>query len=157
MLDLLAQLRAHAREARPAECCGLVLVRTRPERLPIVSVRRGRNRIAEAARDGLAARGRSVRDGFFLDPADLLAALRECEREGAELRIAAVYHSHPDGPAALSALDRRPPALAGTGQIVIGASGEVALFAWREERGAYERRGFDLLEEALASLRPDVG
>jgi proteasome lid subunit RPN8/RPN11 len=86
--EALAEIVAHAREALPDEACGYL-----------------------GERDG--AVGRVVRmtnaekspTRFSLLPEEQFAAVRLLRAEGVSLR--GVYHSHPDGPARLSAEDRR--------------------------------------------------
>ena len=78
------------------------------------------------------------REAFLVDPAAHLALARRLRAEGG--RIAAVYHSHVDGPACLSpadlegALDEDAPLMPGVDQVVIGMRGgkaqEIKVFAW---------------------------
>lgn len=79
---------AHAREAAPAECCGLLL-----------------------GRDGMvveAVRTRNVADEplsrFVIDPKDHIDRRREARRRGFD--VVGFYHSHPRSPAVPSATDR---------------------------------------------------
>jgi proteasome lid subunit RPN8/RPN11 len=75
---------------------------------------------------------------FEADPAAHLALSRRLRREGG--RIAAVFHSHVDGPARLSAADLAGavsgdgPALPGADQIVVGLESgkikEIRVFTW---------------------------
>ncbi|MEI6226839.1 MAG: M67 family metallopeptidase [Deltaproteobacteria bacterium] len=72
----------------------------------------------------------ATREGYEIDPAPHLALARRLRAEGG--RIVAVYHSHVDGPARLSAtdleaaLDDGLPVLPGVDQVVIGMkSGKV--------------------------------
>jgi proteasome lid subunit RPN8/RPN11 len=75
---------------------------------------------------------------FEVDPAAHLALSRRLRREGG--RIAAVFHSHVDGPARLSAADLAGavvgsgPALPGVDQIVLGLDAgkvtEIRVFRW---------------------------
>ena len=86
--DLLDQILAHAREALPEECVGLLFghggLVCRVERLKNVSPR--------------------PKTEYLADPLDLLAALRKADEVGEE--VLAVYHSHPRGPALPSERDR---------------------------------------------------
>jgi proteasome lid subunit RPN8/RPN11 len=78
------------------------------------------------------------REAFLVDPAAQLALARRLRLEGG--RVAAVYHSHVEGPASLSpadiegALDGHAPVLPGADQIVIGMrmgkALEIRAFAW---------------------------
>jgi len=77
---------AHAREAAPEECCGL-LVGTG-----------GHVHRAVPARNVLASR-----DRYLIDPADHFAARRAARADG--LAVIGAYHSHPEGPLRPSAVD----------------------------------------------------
>lgn len=112
-------------EADPrSEVCGFV-VEGASGKLEVVPVR-------NVAREGGQA--------FEVDPAAHLALSRRLRREGG--RIAAVFHSHADGPARLSASDLagavvgNGPALPGTDQIVLGLDAgkvmEVRVFRWTD-------------------------
>jgi proteasome lid subunit RPN8/RPN11 len=106
------------------EVCGFV-VEGASGKLEVVPVR-------NVAREGGQA--------FEADPAAHLALARRLRREGG--RIAAVFHSHLDGPARLSAADlagavvENGPALPGADQIVIGLDAgkvrEVRVFRWTD-------------------------
>lgn len=100
---LRTALRAHACDAWPIECCGLV-VRT-PDGL---AVRRGVNRAASPTR-------------FELDPGTLIRARRD------QTPIVAIYHSHCDAPAVFSAEDQRFAAgWPGVAQVLIAVHAGVA-------------------------------
>jgi proteasome lid subunit RPN8/RPN11 len=77
----------HAREAAPAECCGLLVGRGRA--------------IARAVPTRNRATGLSR---FEVDPHDHIA-IRRALRATPSLQIVGVYHSHPAGPAHPSAAD----------------------------------------------------
>jgi proteasome lid subunit RPN8/RPN11 len=79
---------AHAREAGPAECCGL-LVGTGSS-------------IAEAARTKNIAD--DARSRFLIDPKDHIDGRRGARRRG--LEVIGFYHSHPESPALPSATDQ---------------------------------------------------
>src|SRR5580765_8772564 len=68
---------AHAREAAPDECCGLLLGRG--------------DQIVEAARARNVADDPTTR--FLIDPADHFAAIRGGRERG--LEVIGFYHSHP--------------------------------------------------------------
>ena len=78
---------AHAREAAPDECCGLLLGCGGE----IVEAVRARNAADDPARR------------FLIDPADHFAALRAARERG--LDVVGFYHSHPASPAEPSARD----------------------------------------------------
>jgi proteasome lid subunit RPN8/RPN11 len=120
----LADRLASLAEATPhEEVCGFV-------------VADGRGRLAAVPMPNRAGEGR--REAFLVDPAAHLALARRLRAEGG--RIAAVFHSHVDGPAWLSprdlegAVDGGDPVLPGADQIVIGMeSGKVTqiqVFEW---------------------------
>jgi proteasome lid subunit RPN8/RPN11 len=97
---VLNELRAHARESSPEECCGLVFR-------------------AGAQRYGRAVRGHNVmtqrraedpelfhvdnRSAYYMSERDVLDAIRAQEEEGA--LVTAVYHSHVGAGAYLSDSD----------------------------------------------------
>lgn len=119
---LRAALAARAEEGAGREVCGFV-VEDREGRLSVFPVANVADRPAEA---------------FRIDPAAHLALARRLRREGG--RIAAVYHSHVDGPARLSeadlcgALEDGRPLLPGVDQVVVGMrrgkASEIKVFAW---------------------------
>jgi proteasome lid subunit RPN8/RPN11 len=79
---------AHAREAAPAECCGLLL----GSPASIVEATRTRN-IAEESDSR-----------FLIDPKDHIDGRREARRRC--LEVVGFYHSHPRSPPEPSARDR---------------------------------------------------
>ena len=80
---------AHAREAAPRECCGLL-------------VGRGRRVDLVVPLSNVAPRPRS---GFQVDPAEHIAVRRILRRVVPSRDIIGVYHSHPAGPARPSPRD----------------------------------------------------
>jgi proteasome lid subunit RPN8/RPN11 len=78
---------AHAREAAPDECCGVLLGRDDD----IVAAVRARNIAAAPA------------SRFLIDPKDHFDARREARRTG--LDVVGFYHSHPGTAAAPSEID----------------------------------------------------
>jgi len=95
---LMGQMAAHARSTYPAECCGLVLA-GREGGLRFVPIA---NVAGSRAAEGTSRR--TVRDGYVMDPQQLLAALVEVEQGGGQL--AAIVHSHPDVGAYFSREDK---------------------------------------------------
>ncbi len=87
----IAEIREHAREAYPHECCG-VFVGQGGQRLTVRSVHRTDNIDAERARDR-----------YEVDPREILRLDRSAETQGQE--IVGFYHSHPDHPPLPSATD----------------------------------------------------
>jgi proteasome lid subunit RPN8/RPN11 len=77
---------AHARSARPAECCGVL--------------------VGSAGRvvDAVAVRNRATAvNRYELDPREHIAARRDARARG--LDVVGFYHSHPEAPARPSAVD----------------------------------------------------
>ncbi len=79
---------AHAREARPEECCGILVGRAGE----IVDAIRSPNRADDPLRR------------YLLDPAVHIGARRDARSAG--LAVLGFYHSHPDSPPTPSATDR---------------------------------------------------
>jgi proteasome lid subunit RPN8/RPN11 len=86
-------LEAWALAGHPHETCGLLLGRTRGDRVEVARALRARNLDRERARDR-----------YELDPRDFLAADRDARESGDE--IVGIWHSHPDHPAEPSETDR---------------------------------------------------
>jgi desampylase len=120
----LDQVVAHAREAAPAECCGLLLGRGDE----IVAAVRTRN-IAE-----LPTR-------FLIDPRDHIDGRREARRQG--LDVVGFYHSHPCSPAEPSETDRAEAAYPDHVHLIVslaGAAPDVKVFEL--EHGNFRSRSF---------------
>jgi proteasome lid subunit RPN8/RPN11 len=140
-LDWLEAVHAHAREAYPEECCG-ILIRSREGKLRAARCGNLQNRLHEREPQ---RHPRSARTGYFLDPADYLHIERECEGSGDA--IAAIYHSHTDTGAYFSDLDRRQaapmgePVLPGVSYLVVSVIAaqvrEATLYAWDHELKEY--------------------
>ncbi len=120
--DLRRDLLQAARRAMPLEACGLVggagveLLRFVPCRNAAQSARR-----------------------YSISPEDVLAALREFERQGIELR--AIFHSHPAGDARPSATDIREAMYPGVAHLIVGGPPDLELRAfWIEAGLAREER-----------------
>ena len=113
-----ASLVASARAAAPEEACGLLLGRRGG----------GVARVREAPR--VPNRAADPRVAFELEPGAWAALLDRAEAAGLELL--GVWHSHPRGPVAPSAEDRRH-ALPGCWNLVVTPDGEH--HAWRSEAG----------------------
>lgn len=93
--EVLAAIAAHARATWPAECCGLLLADAGGS----LAFRTITN-IAGAS----ATSTRTKRDGYVMDPSELLGALEQADRAGG--RLVAIVHSHPDVGAYFSREDR---------------------------------------------------
>lgn len=136
---LLAEIYAHARRAFPAECCGY-LVGDRAGDTVTAAIR---CRNAQLDGDHPIAPERGADTGFVIAGAELLAFARSFDG-ATPARV--VYHSHTNGRAYLSAIDR---ALAATPagpaypvqHVVVGVTGagatEAAQFAWSDAASDY--------------------
>lgn len=98
----LAQIRSQAEAEYPAECCGVLLLRTgaQTDRLLLPC----RNIQDELHASDPVKHSRDSRTAYFIHPKDLLTIGR---REGEGYRVAVIYHSHIDAGAYFSATDRR--------------------------------------------------
>src|SRR5688500_16441343 len=79
---------AHATEAAPAECCGLLLGRG----TTVVEARRARNAAVDPTRR------------YVIDPREHLMIIRQSRRK--TLEVVGAYHSHPRSEAVPSDTDR---------------------------------------------------
>ena len=118
--DELAAVERRAIAAFPAECCGLLL---------------GRLEGGEAVRIGQAEacvnQEPDGRRAFTISPDELLAAYRRARERGE--RVVGTYHSHPQGSAVPSDVDRAS-AWPGASYLIVGLGGE----------GVRERRSWRL-------------
>lgn len=113
--EIRAELRAHAVEEAPNECCGLIVLRDGVAERYV----RGRNKLASPYRYELE-----------IDP-----AIWFLEDEGYEL---AVFHSHPETAPIPSRTDRERAGLwAGRAFLIYGLARD-ELRAWRVQRDASE-------------------
>ncbi|MDJ0849821.1 MAG: Mov34/MPN/PAD-1 family protein [Myxococcota bacterium] len=145
---VLHELYAHAREALPEECCGLVLGDERSRFERTVRCRNDMNRKHSEDPVGFP---RDARTGFWMSEVDTQRALEEADREGQ--RVTAVYHSHVDVDAFLSEMDLEyadPGVFPGAAQIVIAVSeGQVKRVALFQREGAEQPfRGHPVVSEA---------
>lgn len=99
---LLNELREHAREAHPEECCGLLVGKGTGE---VVRVHRCRNDMTRLHRADPVRHPRDGRKAFHMNEIDYKTVAEEADAEG--LRVTAVYHSHADAAAYFSELDQR--------------------------------------------------
>ena len=97
---VMHELCAHALEAQPEECCGLVIGRPSDRFSRVV---RCRNEMTARHKEDPAAYPRDGTRAFYMSEADYLRAMREAEAEGH--RVTAVYHSHVGAGAYLSEMD----------------------------------------------------
>jgi proteasome lid subunit RPN8/RPN11 len=129
----LREIAAHARATYPQECCGLVLADAAGA-LRFVAI----DNVAGSSEIS----ARTKRDGYVMDPKQLLAAMQESDREGG--RIHTIVHSHPDAGAYFSPEDRRKalgddgePLWPGVNYLVVSVrSGRVdgaRIYTWNSE------------------------
>jgi len=138
------ELKRHAIEAFPEECCGFILYDVENDR---DVVRRIKNVATERHNKDPETYPRDGRDGYYMDEKELLAVTREFESQDFELR--SIYHSHPNGRAYFSKEDEArakdpwdEPLYPEAVYIVLGVDGQnitgTAGFIWNEERLEYE-------------------
>lgn len=105
---VLHEIRSHALEAAPEECCGLVLGRAGASREDgagrFERVYRCHNVMNRMHQEDPATFPRTNRDAFYIDPRELLQAGSEAEAAG--LVVTAVYHSHVGAAAYFSEMDQ---------------------------------------------------
>lgn len=109
---------AHAREALPRECCGLLI--GTPDR--IVRAWRAANVAAAATR-------------FQIDPRDHFAAIRAARAAG--LDVVGAYHSHPSGPARPSETDRRESLDPSLVHVIAAGTNDIDVRAFYLETGNF--------------------
>ncbi|MGH0035266.1 MAG: Mov34/MPN/PAD-1 family protein [Myxococcota bacterium] len=98
---VLNELCAHALEAQPEECCGL-LTGTGEDRFR--TVYRCRNDMTMRHRTDPTLYPRDGREAFYMSETDWMRALADAERRGEE--VTGVYHSHVGADAYLSEMDQ---------------------------------------------------
>jgi proteasome lid subunit RPN8/RPN11 len=124
-LECVAECVAHAREAAPLECCGLLLGRG--------------DEIVEAARARNIADDPATR--FLIDPADHFAALRAARERG--LEVVGFYHSHPASPAEPSVRDIAEFGYPGHCYLIVSLQSEPAdVRLYRFDEGNFRRLSF---------------
>jgi proteasome lid subunit RPN8/RPN11 len=115
-----AAIVAHAHDAAPAECCGLLLGTA----AAIVEARRARNVASDATRR------------YAIDPIEHLAVIRDARRR--RLDVVGAYHSHPRSPARPSATDAEE-AFSHFLFVIVGLeSGTADVRGWRWYEGNFE-------------------
>jgi proteasome lid subunit RPN8/RPN11 len=98
---VLNEVFAHAREADPEECCGLIVGDSRQ---PYRHVVRCRNEMTRQHRRDPVRFPRDGAGGFYMNEVDYLRASEEAEGRGEQ--VTAVYHSHVGCGAYFSELDQ---------------------------------------------------
>ncbi len=138
----LAAIRKQAEAEYPAECCGVVLVRTG-------GAAERRLHPCRNIQDALRARDpdrfpRDARTAYYMAHEDLIEISR-LESRGWAVHV--IYHSHVDVGAYFSETDRRnalvdgQPTYPGATYVVVGVSGgragEARAFSWEPARGDF--------------------
>jgi proteasome lid subunit RPN8/RPN11 len=98
---------AHAREAAPAECCGML--------------------VGAGGSIASAVRARNISDHpsrFLIDPTDHIQARRDARAAG--LDVVGFYHSHPHSAAAPSSTDLAEATYPNHLYLIVGLTGEAA-------------------------------
>lgn len=141
--QLYDEMKRHAVEAYPEECCGFILYDPEEDR---EFVRRIRNVATERHQADPAAFPRDGRNAYLMDEEELLEVSRALEDQTLELR--AIYHSHPNGKAYFSTEDEArakiwgEPIFPEAYYIVLGTDGTsitgMTAHLWNEERREYE-------------------
>jgi proteasome lid subunit RPN8/RPN11 len=140
---LYDDMKKHALEAYPEECCGFILYDVENDK---EVVRRIRNVATERHQKDPENYPRDGKDGYFMDERELLEVHKNLDSQQFELRC--IYHSHPNGRAYFSKEDEArakmwdepiyPEAIyivfGVDGQSITGTSGHV----WNEERLEFE-------------------
>lgn len=141
--ELFDDLKRHALEAYPEECCGFILYDTEAE---VEVVRRMGNVATERHRKDPQTFSRDGREGYVMDERELLEVSRALDEQRYELRC--IYHSHPNGKAYFSKEDEArakmwdEPIYPEAVYIVLGVDGHsvtgMSGHQWNEERLEYE-------------------
>ena len=100
-VDVLNEVFAHAREAEPEECCGLI---TGHGSMPYRHVVRCRNDMTRHHQRDPESYPRDGRQGFYMNEQDYLRA--EDDAQERRERITVVYHSHVEAGAYFSEMDQ---------------------------------------------------
>jgi proteasome lid subunit RPN8/RPN11 len=119
-----ADILQHSREARPAECCGILIGRD----ATISQSRRAANRADDPLRR------------FLIDPKAHVDAIRAARAEG--LQVVGFYHSHPHSAAEPSAADIAEATYAEGLYLIVGFP----------PAGDAELRGYEWTGEAFAPV-----
>jgi proteasome lid subunit RPN8/RPN11 len=141
--NLYDEMRNHALEAFPEECCGFVLLDVEND---CEVVRRIRNVATERHQKDPGNFPRDGKDGYIMDERELLEINRMIENQDWELR--GIYHSHPNGKAYFSKEDEAraklwdEPIYPEAVYIVLGTDGHqvtaISGHQWNAERMEYE-------------------
>jgi desampylase len=121
---------SHAREAAPAECCGLMIGHKGSGGEAVIEAARTRNLSADPNR-------------FEIDPEDHIRTRRTARSRG--LEVLGFYHSHPRSPAAPSGTDLAEAAYPGHLYVIVSLSVEPAeVRLYRFEASAFREVSWQL-------------
>jgi proteasome lid subunit RPN8/RPN11 len=141
---VLNEMRGHALETLPEECCGLLVGEALGR---FREAHRCRNEMTRLHRQDPEAWPRDGSQAFHMNEADCLRIQHHADAAG--LLVTGVYHSHVEAGAYFSALDQQfagqplfpfPRADHFVLSVVESRVREVAVFRWSGERGAFEGR-----------------
>ena len=146
--QMLEAMIAHARDAYPAEACGIVI--GTPERLTRLSP--CRNNQDELHASDPENYPRTSREGYSIHPEDMALVMREAREREEEYRV--IYHSHVDEGAYFSKEDKRVATWDGeatypdVAYIVIavmeGQVKEANIFHWNPEQRDFKGEPLEL-------------
>jgi proteasome lid subunit RPN8/RPN11 len=97
---ILHEMLSHALEARPEECCGLIIGSDDERFRHLV---RCRNEMTARHNEDPGLFPRDNHSAFYMSPRDVELVAREAERSGE--RVTGIYHSHVGARAYLSEMD----------------------------------------------------
>jgi proteasome lid subunit RPN8/RPN11 len=102
--EQIEQIRLHAENTYPEECCGLLLGVINDRDKLLVEVRQTENNWEEELTELWSIKTGNKRNRFSIAPNVLLKVQKEAHDRN--LSIIGIYHSHPDHPAIPSEFDR---------------------------------------------------
>lgn len=139
---ILDEIRRHAEQAYPEECCGFLLGRTTPDGNEVLGIHRSENRQDDE---------RERR--YQMSPEDYLRAERRARKE--DFDVVGFYHSHPDHPARPSPTDLREATFPGFTYVIVsvhdGTAGELSAWALSRDRSRFDLEGVATIEWQIAS------
>ncbi|OKH23208.1 hypothetical protein NIES593_10195 [Hydrococcus rivularis NIES-593] len=103
-LEQIQQIRAHAENTYPEECCGLLIGKIEGENKILIEVIATENSWNAEATEFLSVEAGSKQNRFSIAPEVLFRVQKETRDRN--LSIIGIYHSHPDHPAIPSEFDR---------------------------------------------------
>ncbi|MFQ5451092.1 MAG: Mov34/MPN/PAD-1 family protein [Nitrospinaceae bacterium] len=142
----LGQVKSHALEEYPYECCGIITGKPGSSEEDILH--RCKNIQNKLHAMDPKTFVRDARTAFYIDPMELMGILKETEKK--QQQIKAFYHSHPDHDAYFSeedermALFDREPLYPGACYLVVSVYDrkikDLALFAWNSQKKVFEKQ-----------------